>query len=802
MRQFQQKRLNSQEWLYLERDYSTHEKNILSMLSNGYYNENVKHFNYNFISSIVKLTSSQADFYIYDVCFKKMVQSFQRRYATIFEKLENFQTDNIKLKALKKADKIRIDNTLQSESTLVESTIEYQMMMVIKKLLKEWNSDKKYHYYMYSLACIHKQNKNHFNSFVYKFIGIFSRYYHDQYSEYVCKMILKNSSRIIENNSLMNYVPVTLYSHQKSVFNVFRDNKDVPKLVYYTAPTSSGKTLTPIGIINEYRIIFLCASKHIGLQLAKNMIMKGKKVAFAFGCNGSEDIRLHYNAVNTYITTKHYHKILKKVDNSDGIKVEIMISDIQSYEYAMLYMCAFNKPENIVLFWDEPTIILDQVSSPFHENISNIWKKNKIPNIVLSSATLPGRKYIPNIEKSFMEKFGDLSIVVEVTSNDNISNIKLFDPNGKCIMPHTFFMDNRDLNEYLSKYDEKYDRLFSTEECSSFILYFIKNMKKSLIDYFPDIDSINTKNIKRIYFNILSTISPDYWKIIVESYKIKHDRIHNIGPELTSRHAKSIVNGPCLFITENPQIIVKYLNKISKIDKSILNIIQQNIEFNHGLKSKIDQIEREISFELESKNVNDDESTKHNDSSSSKLSQSIEKKQSMVEQLQKKFKTISLPFSCIPNTLDHYDRFRSDGEDGYHESDVFTSSLDNETIEKIMKLDISIEYKILCLQGIGIINREYNNEDYSIYENIIKELMDDKRLFVAIVNSDYIYGVNYQFSHCYLAKDIEDISHEKIIQSIGRVGRKEKNKFFHSDSDRMITLKSYSQYHHMNVLKV
>ena len=147
----------------------------------------------------------------------------------------------------------------------------------------------------------------------------------------------------------------------------------------------------------------------------------------------------------------------------------------------------------------------------------------------------------------------------------------------------------------------------------------------------------------------------------------------------------------------------------------------------------------------------------------------------------RKFKTISLPFSCIPNTIDHYDRFRSDGEDGYHESDVFTSSLDNETIEKIMKLDISIEYKILCLQGIGIINREYNNEDYSIYENIIKELMDDKRLFVAIVNSDYIYGVNYQFSHCYLAKDIRIYPMKN--HSIHRKGwKKRKNKFFHSDS--------------------
>ena len=60
----------------------------------------------------------------------------------------------------------------------------------------------------------------------------------------------------------------------------------------------------------------------------------------------------------------------------------------------------------------------------------------------------------------------------------------------------------------------------------------------------------------------------------------------------------------------------------------------------------------------------------------------------------------------------------------------------------------------------------------------MKELADNKQLMLIISNSDYIYGTNYQFSHGYLSSDIENITKEKLIQSIGRVGRKEKNKLF------------------------
>ena len=55
----------------------------------------------------------------------------------------------------------------------------------------------------------------------------------------------------------------------------------------------------------------------------------------------------------------------------------------------MYYMFAFNKKENIILYWDEPTITLDYDNHPCHNYIKNNWNKNIIPNIVLSSATLP-----------------------------------------------------------------------------------------------------------------------------------------------------------------------------------------------------------------------------------------------------------------------------------------------------------------------------------------------------------------------------------------------------------------------------
>jgi hypothetical protein len=92
-----------------------------------------------------------------------------------------------------------------------------------------------------------------------------------------------------------------------------------------------------------------------------------------------------------------------------------------------------------------------------------------------------------------------------------------------------------------------------------------------------------------------------------------------------------------------------------------------------------------------------------------------------------------------------------------------------------MNLSIETNYKILLLMGIGVFNSTSDKDDYN---DIMKELADQKKLIVMIAGSEYINGTNFQFDHGYLADDIININQETIIQAIGRVGRKEKNKTF------------------------
>ena len=46
-----------------------------------------------------------------------------------------------------------------------------------------------------------------------------------------------------------------------------------------------------------------------------------------------------------------------------------------------------------------------------------------------------------------------------------------------------------------------------------------------------------------------------------------------------------------------------------------------------------------------------------------------------------------------------------------------------------------------------------------------------QKMMLVIASSDYIYGTNYQFSHGYIGKDLSEITQEKLIQAMGRVGR-------------------------------
>ena len=127
----------------------------------------------------------------------------------------------------------------------------------------------------------------------------------------------------------------------------------------------------------------------------------------------------------------------------------------------------------------------------------------------------------------------------------------------------------------------------------------------------------------------------------------------------------------------------------------------------------------------------------------------------------------------------------------YETYNPFVANIDDKSIKSLLRLSsINNIYKILCLLGIGVFTNEQlcyenilaqeniKNEENNVYVEIMRELASSKSLYLLLAHSDYIYGTNYQFSHCYLGKDMSDLSQEKIIQCIGRVGRQEKNQHY------------------------
>ncbi len=86
-------------------------------------------------------------------------------------------------------------------------------------------------------------------------------------------------------------------------------------LVLYIAPTATGKTLSPIGLSEGYRVIYVCAARHVGLALAKSAISIGKK------------LRLHLVALVLKmldcIISQEVNMLKKMMENLLNIEMEI-----------------------------------------------------------------------------------------------------------------------------------------------------------------------------------------------------------------------------------------------------------------------------------------------------------------------------------------------------------------------------------------------------------------------------------------------------------------------------------------------
>lgn len=639
-----QRKLNKSEWNSIEVSVSKQEIDILNMIIAGYHDVNIRINNNISIFTFLKIEYSEK---IEDFMFIKYLRErsdiIEKDLCRIDSKYQKMKIDNIV--KLNSVDKIRLERF--NEKTLETRDI-YEMILLnhIEKIIenRKLKNIKAFHFHYYTLYNLIKNNVVKINRHIIELTNRVLQKFEDEIDKAI---IIENAVDFIEKNeSLLKYGDLMLYEHQKDIFTACKSPN--PKLILYMAPTGTGKTMSPIALSEQKKIIFVCAARHVGLALARAAISVHKKIAFAFGCASADDIRLHYFAAKQYSINKRTGGI-GKVDNSVGDNVEIMICDIKSYLPAMYYMLAFFAAEDIIMYWDEPTITMDYNEHEFHSTIRKNWKENAIPNVVLSSATLPKINELTETIPDFLNIFPGATIS-NIISHDCKKSIPIINKDGFVMLPHYLHEDYDKLLQVANHCSDYLTllRYFDLKEVVEFITYVISNncatSKIRLDRHFETLDNINMKNIKTYYVFVLQNILKDKWEKTFNHFRFnrqprifENNRIDSKGNKITkskslethssrgmstlagssitrvaseqiappiklgtsgvyvtTKDSHTLTDGPTIFISNDIEKIAKFCIQQANIPELVMNDIMQKIEYNNAINENLFQLESEV----------------------------------------------------------------------------------------------------------------------------------------------------------------------------------------------------------------
>ena len=771
-----QRKLTRDEWTSIEKPVSADELRVIRMIQDGYNDVGIKRNSTPTIIQHLKVVDSDdIDCFVFVNYIQKYMMvgiSCAKRDPIPYLSVSESKC------IIRKCDLIRFKNTDSQLEHVKKYLLEFVLLDILKTTLKsrdDQNDD--WVIGFFTIQVLLKYNIRTCNRTLYTKL---SEIIHSLLPETNINHMIYRSADLIERNPfLLRYADDELYDHQKKLFNQFKRAAGRPQLVLYIAPTGTGKTLSPIGLAKEYRVIFVCAARHVGLALAKSAISSSMKVAFAFGCNDSTDIRLHYGAAKEY-TCDAKSGSIRKVDNSIGDRVELIISDIKSYIPAMHYMCAFNPRDKIITYWDEPTISLDYDSHPCHDIIKKNWCENIIPNMVLSSATLPCEDEIAPSLSDFMSRFGGAEIT-SIVSYDCKKTIPLINKSGYVEAPHFMYETYADVKEcanYCLK-NKTLLRYIDLESTTEFIKLVNEHYPEAILNsmlkidsQFTNIDMINMLNIKSYYLNLLKNLDPTMWHVILKHCNSCRVQKHNSTVMVSTSDAHTLTDGPTIFLADDVNKIGKFCLQKANIPTSVIGTISETIAFNTTINKKIAVLTKT----LEDLTAKDDESGNEKKLSDvTRGSPETKKMRKDIEELRKCCKTVQLPDKYVPNMIQHLKIYAADCASPDR---VFKPRVSEEDVEKIMMIDdIDDIWKLLLMMGIGVFATHKSDR----YMEIMKMLAEEQKLYLIIASTDFIYGTNYQFCHGYVSTDLEGMSQEKTIQAMGRVGR---NKLQHDYSIR------------------
>lgn len=576
-----QQKVTKTEWESIEVPIMAKEEEILETIIRGYHNVQYRTNSGISTMNFLKIDDSEKIHEcIYEKFFRNRCERVQKSMCILFN--QDILCVPVKQFLLRSVDKVRVhrftEKTIQScgvyENLLLD--IADQIVLTCKQVAL-------FHKHYYTLFRLSKNSVSNLNPFVVHVIDTVIRLFMKNVS--INEIIYRAVDILEENELLLRHADLELYRHQKDIFVAVKEPG--PKLILYIAPTGTGKTMTPIGLSEGKRVIFVCAARHVGLALARSAIAVHKKVAFAFGCESAADIRLHYYAAKEY-TTNWRSGGIWKVDNEVGDNVQIIVCDVQSYICAMYYMMAFFPLDDLVTYWDEPTITMDYETHPCHKIIHENWVENKIPTVILSSATLPTQTELSAATiPHFLGKFPDARIV-NISSYDCKKTIPIVNNEGFVEMPHFLSDKLFEVYEYADHCANNHTllRYLDLNEIIRFLKLvhshasFRTIARYAVQNYFDGenetrgIDQVNMQSIKIYYIQLLCTLPQNIWDdvypklvskriplfyenapAVVEKKDIPFQKMQSVGPGVEPAKGSSSTASFCRSRSSEPSSV-------------------------------------------------------------------------------------------------------------------------------------------------------------------------------------------------------------------------------------------------------
>ena len=310
-------------------------------------------------------------------------------------------------------------------------------------------------------------------------------------------------------------------------------------------------------------------------------------------------------------------------------------------------------------------------------------------------------------------------------------------------------------------------RYFDLNEIVNFIYYVNKNniiqddRYKIAIKY-EDISNMTMNNIKIHYLEILERIPQDIWSDIYQYFKSNRKIKYESNIHIATKDAYTLTDGPTIFLANDVEKISKFILQSAKIPESVIKDMMDAIDHNDKILNVLKQKEQKLEDSL------GDEVEKENRMAKEKLTPEQKTLRSEIDGLHKLVKTIALNDLFVPNKLVHLRQWVQKDVVGRE----FSCNISPQDVEKIMLMEVKSSWKILLLMGIGVFTNNHDNN----YTEIMKQLAIQQKLYLIIASTDYIYGTNYQFCHGYIGKDLENMTQEKTIQAMGRIGRNQLSK--------------------------